>query len=134
MEFKFDHIHLVCEDVEGMMTFFERIFEAKRIGFVPDFKGSASGILELGDMRIFVRGLRADWVPDAVAPARVQGLDHFGLTAVDVVATAEALRSRGAEISVEPHQGGFGGRYICYVKGPENIDIEISGPWVGMDG
>ena len=132
MTFKFDHVHLVCEDVEGMMAFFERIFEAKQIGFVPDFKGSASGILELGGIRIFVRGMRPDWIPDCVAPARVQGLDHFGLTADDVIETAKTLKARGADISVEPHPGGFGGRYICYVKGPENIDIEISGPWVGI--
>ena len=63
MTFKFDHVHLVCEDVEGMMAFFERIFEAKRIGLVPDFKGSASGILELAGIRIFVRGMRPDWIP-----------------------------------------------------------------------
>ena len=132
MGFKIDHVHLVCEDVEGMMSFFERVFEAKRIGYLPDFKGSASGALELENIRIFVRGLRPDWIPDCVAPGRVQGLDHFGLTVDDVVATAEPLRERGAEISVEPHPGGFGGRYICYVKGPENIDVEISGPWAGF--
>ena len=70
MEFKFDHVHLVCKDVNGMVNFFERIFDAKRISYSADFKGSPSAVIKLGDMRIFVRGLRPGEKPDAVAPKR----------------------------------------------------------------
>ena len=75
-------------------------------------------------MRIFVRGLRGDEKPDAVAPVRVQGLDHFGIGVEDVEKAAEWLKARGAKFSVEPTPRGMGGRMISYVSGPENIDIE----------
>ena len=68
MEFKFDHVHLFCRDVDGMVDFFERIFGAERISYNPDFKGSASAVIRLGDMRIFVRGLRPGETPAAIAP------------------------------------------------------------------
>ncbi|MDP7168371.1 MAG: VOC family protein [Nitrospinota bacterium] len=132
MEFKFDHVHVVCGDAKEMIDFFERVFGAEIISYNDDFKGSPSAALLLGSMRIFVRGLRVDEVPDAVAPGRVQGLDHFGIGVEDVEKAADWLRARGAEFSVEPHSGGMGGRMIAYVRGPENIDIEIVGPYVGF--
>lgn len=132
MEFQFDHVHLVCGDAEEMLSFFERVFGAERISYNTDFKGAPSGVLKVGSMRIFVRGLRGDEKPDAVAPTRVQGLDHFGIGVADVEAAAEWLKARGAEFSVEPYTGGMGGRMIAYVKGPENVDIEIVGPYVGF--
>lgn len=132
MDFKFDHVHLVCQDVDGMVDFFERIFDAERISYNPDFKGAASAVIRLGSMRVFVRSLRPNETPEAVAPDSVQGLDHFGIGVDDVEKTAEWLKARGAEFSVEPHQGGMGGRMISYIRGPENIDIEIVGPYVGF--
>ena len=132
MEFKFDHVHLVCRDVDAMVEFFERIFGAKRISYNPDFKGSASAVVRLGDMRIFVRGLRDDESPEAVAPDSVQGLDHFGIGVDDVEEAAKWLKARGAVYSVEPRPSGMGGRMISYIRGPENVDIEIVGPYVGF--
>jgi catechol 2,3-dioxygenase-like lactoylglutathione lyase family enzyme len=132
MEFKFDHVHLVCGDVYGMVDFFERIFGAKRLSYNPDFKGSASAVIRLGDMRIFVRGVRPGETPDAVAPNSVQGLDHFGIGVDDVEEAAKWLKARGAVYSVEPRPTGMGGRMISYIRGPENIDIEIVGPYVGF--
>ena len=84
MDFQFDHVHLVCRDVRDMVEFFVRVFEAERISYNEDFKGSPSAVILLGNMRVFVRGLRSDEVPDAVAPSRVQGLDHFGIGVKDV--------------------------------------------------
>ncbi len=132
MDFNFDHVHIVCGNPQEMIDFFERVFGAEKKSYNEDFKGSPSASLLLGSMRIFVRGLRGDEKPDAVAPVRVQGLDHFGIGVEDVEAAAEWLKARGAEFSVEPHSGGMGGRMISYVRGPENIDIEIVGPYVGF--
>ena len=131
MDFKFDHVHFVCRDVDAMVDFFERIFDAKRISYNPDFNGAASAVILLGSMRIFVRGIRADETPDAVAPDRVQGLDHFGIGVDDVEEAAKWLKARGAVFSVEPVRRGMGGRMISYIRAPENIDIEIVGPYIG---
>lgn len=132
MDFKFDHVHLVCRDVDAMVRFFERIFAAERISYNPDFKGSASAVVRLGDMRVFVRGIRPGETPEAVAPESVQGLDHFGIGVHDVEEAARWLKARGAQFSVEPRPSGMGGRMISYVRGPENIDIEIVGPYLGF--
>jgi catechol 2,3-dioxygenase-like lactoylglutathione lyase family enzyme len=132
MEFAFDHVHLVCKDVDGMVDWFKKIFDAERISYSADFKGSPSAVIKLGNMRVFVRGIRPGEKPDAIAPTRTQGLDHFGVTVDDVEKAAEWLKARGAEFSVLPTRGGMGGRLISFVKGPENIDIEIVGPYVGL--
>jgi catechol 2,3-dioxygenase-like lactoylglutathione lyase family enzyme len=131
MDFRFDHVHLVCRDVDAMVDFFKRTFDAERISYNPDFNGAPSAVIRLGSMRIFVRGLREGEVPDAVAPNRVQGLDHFGIGVDDVEEAAKWLKARGAVFSVEPTPRGMGGRIISYIRGPENIDIEIVGPYVG---
>lgn len=131
MDFDFDHVHLVCGDVDAMVNYFERIFDAKRVSYNPDFKGTASAVVGLGSMRVLVRGIRPGEKPDAVAPVRVQGLDHFGLVVGDVEKACAWLKDRGAEFSVEPTLGGMGGRMIAFVRGPENIEIEIVGPFVG---
>lgn len=104
----------------------------ERISYNPDFKGSASAVVRLGDMRVFVRGIRPGETPEAVAPDSVQGLDHFGIGVDDVEEAAKWLKARGAQFSVEPRSSGMGGRMISYVRGPENIDIEIVGPYVGF--
>ena len=131
MDFDFDHVHLVCADVDAMVDYFERVFGAQRLSYNPDFKGAPSAAVGLGTMRVLVRGLRPDEMPDAVAPNRVQGLDHFGVVVQDVEKAAAWLKERGAEFSVEPTAGGIGGRMIAFVRGPENIEIEIVGPFVG---
>ncbi len=132
MDFAFDHVHLVCKDVDGMVAFFKKIFDADRASYSADFKGAPAAVVKLGDMHVFIRGLRPGETPDAVAPTRVQGLDHFGVRVDDVEKAAEWLKARGAEFSVLPTRGGMGGRFIAFVKGPENIDIEIVGPYVGL--
>jgi glyoxylase I family protein len=131
MDFDFDHVHLVTQDVDAMVDYFERVFGAKRVSFNPDFKGAPSAVVGLGGMRVLVRGLRPGEAPDAVAPARVQGLDHFGVVVEDVEKAAEWLKARGAEFSVEPTPAGMNGRMIAFVRGPENIEIEIVAPFVG---
>ena len=108
MDFKFDHVHLVCGDAEGMLSFFERVFGAERISFNPDFKGAPSGVLLLGSMRIFVRGVKSDEKPDAVAPVRVQGLDHFGIEDESLRHVARIVRGADtARLDLEPECAGL---------------------------
>ena len=64
-------------------------------------------------------------------PGRRGGLDHFGIEVEDFEEAAKWLKARGAEVSIEPYTGGMGGRMIAYVRGPDNLDIEIVGPYVG---
>lgn len=131
MDFDFDHVHLVSGDVDAMVDYFERVFGASRLSYKPDFRGGPFAFVGLGSMRVGIRGLRPGETPDAVAPVRVQGLDHFGVVVDDLEKVAEQLRDRGAEFSVEPMAIEGSGRMIAFVRGPENIEIEILGPTVG---
>jgi catechol 2,3-dioxygenase-like lactoylglutathione lyase family enzyme len=131
MDFDFDHVHLVSADVDAMVEYFERVFGASRLSYNPDFRGAPSAVVRLGSMRVGVRGIRPGEMPDAVAPVRVQGLDHFGVVVDDVEKAAEWLTGRGAEFSVEPMVIEGTGRVIAFVRGPENIEIEILGPAAG---
>jgi catechol 2,3-dioxygenase-like lactoylglutathione lyase family enzyme len=131
MDFDFDHVHLVSADVDAMVDYFERVFGASRLSYNPNFRGAPSAAVGLGTMRVAVRGIRPGETPDAVAPVRVQGLDHFGVVVDDVEKAAGWLKGRGAEFSVEPMVVEGTGRMIAFVRGPENIEIEILGPAPG---
>lgn len=125
MEFQLDHVHFVCRDVRAMGAYFQRVFGAELLRFEEDFKGAPSASLRLGGVNVFVRGLRPGEVPAASAPELVEGLDHVGLAVEDVEAAAAWLKARGAELAREPERSGIGGRAIAFVRGPENIRIEL---------
>ena len=53
------------------------------------------------------------------------GCDHFGfLYAGDLAALCAELEAKGVEISV-PLKTGVGGRRLCYVAAPDDVNIEI---------
>jgi catechol 2,3-dioxygenase-like lactoylglutathione lyase family enzyme len=130
MDFDFDHVHMVSKDVEAMVSYFERVFGGECVAR-GESRGAPAATVKLGSMRVLVRGIRPGENPDAAAPDRVQGLDHFGVSVPDVEAAAKWLKSRGAVFTVEPNRPRPNGRMIAFVRGPDNIDIEIVGPYDG---
>ena len=125
MEFRYDHVHYLTRDVRAMADFFERVFELELISYEEDFKGAAYAILKLGEGDLRIRGYRPDDEPDALAPELTHGLDHLGVAVDDVAASVARLVERGAEVDMPPVAAGVGGRMIAFIKGPENIRVEI---------
>ena len=125
MEFRYDHVHFFTRDVRAMADFFENVFELERISYEEDFKGAPYAIYKLGDGDLRIRGYRPGDDPDAVAPALTHGLDHLGVAVDDVAASVARLEERGAEVAMPPVAAGVGGRMIAFIKGPENIRVEI---------
>jgi len=125
VEFRYDHVHYLTRDVRAMADFFERVFELELISYEEDFKGAPYAILKLGEGDLRIRGYRPDDEPDAVAPALTHGLDHLGVAVDDVEASVARLVERGAEVDMAPVAAGVGGRMIAFIKGPENIRVEI---------
>lgn len=125
MEFRYDHVHFLTRDVRAMTDFFERVFELELLSYEEDFKGAAYSILKLGEGDLRIRGYRPGDVPDAVAPMLTHGLDHLGVAVDDVEAAVARLVERGAEVDMAPVAAGVGGRMIAFIKGPENIRVEI---------
>ncbi len=108
-----------------MADFFEKIFELDLISYEEDFKGAPYAIYKLGEGDLRIRGYRPGDDPDAVGPELTHGLDHLGVAVDDVAASVAHLEERGAEVAMPPVAAGVGGRMIAFIKGPENIRIEI---------
>lgn len=125
MEYRYDHVHFLTRDVRAMTDFFEHVFELELLSYEEDFKGAAYSILKLGEGDLRIRGYRPGDEPDAVAPMLTHGLDHLGVAVDDVEAAVARLVERGAEVDMAPVAAGVGGRMIAFIKGPENIRVEI---------
>lgn len=125
MEYRYDHVHFLTHDVRALADFFENVFELEMISYEENFKSAPYAILKLGDGDLRIRGYRPGDKPDAVAPMLTHGLDHLGVAVDDVEAAVARLVERGAEVDMAPLPAGVGGRMIAFIKGPENIRIEI---------
>ena len=55
------------------------------------------------------------------------GLEHFGLHTDNIEATMAALKDRGTEVLLPITQVGSGNK-IAYVKGPDDVRIELVQP------
>lgn len=74
----------------------------------------------------FLRGLRPGEAPGLSAPDSIMGLDHFSLAVDDVASAAAGLMERGAEFIRSPAPSGMGGHTTAFIRGPEDIRIELS--------
>jgi lactoylglutathione lyase len=120
--FQFDHIHIVSKDPEAVASYLRTMFDAKVIETVQDGKPRID--LDLNGLTIFLfRASAGDNLP-ACSPGRYLGLDHFGLSVKDLAEACAELKRRGAEFVTEPHTIRPGLK-IAFVRGPENIRIEI---------
>jgi lactoylglutathione lyase len=118
----FDHIHLRSRDPEATAQWFERMLGAAILRSLEQGKPRID--VMLGGMKIFIAPVTdGDGVnPPPALPCR--GLDHFGLSVRGVDAVAAALAAKGAEFVKPPHTPRPGIR-ICFIRGPENISIEL---------
>jgi lactoylglutathione lyase len=120
--FHFDHLHIVSKDPEAVANYLRTMFDAKVIETVQDGKPRID--LDLNGLTIFLfRASAADDLPSC-SPGRYLGLDHFGLRVKDLAEACAELKRRGAEFVTEPHTIRPGLK-IAFVRGPENIRIEI---------
>lgn len=126
MDYGFDHVHIICRDFAGMTAYFKRVFGAEEIYREDNFHGAPNAVMRLGSARFFLRGVRPEETPGAADPDAVMGLDHFSLAVDDVHAAAAELKGRGAEFIREPGASGMGGRTTAFIRGPEDIRIELS--------
>ena len=118
----FDHVHVVSEDPKSVADYFRRAFDAKVIETVQDGKPRID--VDLNGLNIFIfRAVQEDNLP-ACSSGRYKGLDHFGLRVDDLDAACAELKRRGVQFTMEPNAVRPGLK-IAFVRGPENIRIEI---------
>ena len=118
----FDHVHVVSENPKSVADYFRRAFDAKVIETVQDGKPRID--VDLNGLSIFLFRATSDDNLPACSPGRYKGLDHFGLRVDDLDAACADLKRRGVQFTLEPNTIRPGLK-IAFVRGPENIRIEI---------
>jgi catechol 2,3-dioxygenase-like lactoylglutathione lyase family enzyme len=117
-----DHIHLISGQVEGMVSYFEKVFDGKVVSR-GEFRGFPMVRMDVYGAPISILGTE----PEAgqLQPGKgSKGLDHFGFKVKNLEETVQTLKARGAKFSVEPTTTPSGIK-IAFIEGPEGIRIEL---------
>jgi glyoxylase I family protein len=118
IEFKWDHLQVCSTDPEATVAWFARCLNAeivRRPGRVD---------LRIGNINLFITSLAEAHTPHLSHGARMQGIDHFGVTVDDLDAAFEHLVNCEADV-VEPIKQVRAGVRACFVRSPCNILVEI---------
>ena len=122
MSYRFHHIHILCKDLEQMITFFTDALNATLV--TRKKFGTADGAsLDLQGITINLRVSREDEKMVGDASESGYGFDHIGLEVEDVDAAHKDLSERGYSFFMPPKD--IPGSRIAFFKGPEYITIEL---------
>jgi lactoylglutathione lyase len=116
----YDHIHLRTPDHEGAAQW-----------FVANLGGEITNRITQGKPRVDVKLGGATILITQAEPTDIaapdglnKGIDHFGFAVQGLDGVVAELKSKGVEFTMEPNEARPGIR-ICFIKGPENISIEL---------
>ena len=125
--FRVNHIHLKAPDPKKTAQWYVDVFGAKVMGESTGLGGSSSVRLDIDGTRINVTSAPAgETLPDGTAESHY-GLEHFGFDTDDIVAAMAHVQAHGAEVLLPITQRATGSR-ISYIKGPDNVRIELVQP------
>jgi lactoylglutathione lyase len=117
-----DHVHIVCGDVEGTVKFFLDHFKGKET--------SRQMLRGFPMVRVDVLGLDVAFIGTDPQSSLLQpgkgerGLDHMGFKVDDMDKTLEELQAKGVTLNTPPGLTAAGIKY-AFINGPEGIRIEL---------
>ena len=119
----FDHVHLVTKDPETTASFYEKMFGAKRDGFLelPDGRVLVSVALDGASIKT------SNPRPEPLAPNTLPdgcGLEHFGLGTDNIEEAVAELKASGVRCVLEIKAISPTTK-IAYFISPEDILIEL---------
>ncbi len=119
--FKTNHLHIICNDLENMKRFWTAGIGA---AFKEDrsFAGAAGAVLQLGELQINLRVPKSSELEIEPNTASL-GYDHLGLEVDDIDSACFHLAAYGCSIELGPNE--LNDRKIVFLKGPENITLEL---------
>jgi catechol 2,3-dioxygenase-like lactoylglutathione lyase family enzyme len=121
--YTYDHVHLRSRNPEETALWYERMFGAE-VKRSTQSDGKQRVDLDLGGMTVFIAPI-VNQTGTAQPPASPYlGLEHIGLRVEGIDAAVADLKAKGAEFTMEPTTIRPGVR-IAFLKGPENVSIEI---------
>lgn len=119
--FRVNHLHVICQDLQKMMEFWT-------VGIGASFKnyrtfGGADGaVLELDGFQINLRLPKEN--EKEIQKNKVSlGYDHLGMEVDDLDSSCSHLTKFGCSTESGPTE--LGDRKIAFLKGPENITLEL---------
>lgn len=125
--FRVNHIHLKAPDPKKTAQWYVDVFGAKVLGEGTGLGGSSSVRLDIDGTRINVTSAPAgETLPDGTAESHY-GLEHFGFDTDDIEAAMAHVQAHGAQVLLPITQMATGSR-ISYIKGPDNVRIELVQP------
>jgi catechol 2,3-dioxygenase-like lactoylglutathione lyase family enzyme len=125
MVYRFHHLHIICKDLEKMITFFTEILEAKLV--MRKKFGTADGAsLDLQGTTVNLRVSREDEELVGDASQSSYGYDHIGLQVEDIESAFTELQAQGFSFLVPPTE--IPNLKMAFFKGPEDITIELVQP------
>jgi catechol 2,3-dioxygenase-like lactoylglutathione lyase family enzyme len=125
MTYSFNHVHLICRDLEKMIGFFEEAIGAKLVER-RKFGTAEGAALDLQGIGLKLRIAREGEETRDNLTQSTYGYDHIGLQVEDVQAAYDDLTERGYSFIMPPTKAA--GAIIAFFKGPENITIELMQP------
>lgn len=120
VNYGFDHVHLRTPDPEATAAWYEKTLGAQINRSMQNGKPRID--MKIGGSNIFLIATDEKSAPAPVAP--YAGIDHFGLIVEDLDAAYAELKAKGVVFTMEPTQLRPGIR-ISFIRGPENVSIEI---------
>ena len=122
MAYRFHHLHIICKDLEKMITFFTEVLGARLVA--RQKFGTADGAsLDLHGTTINLRVSREDDQLVGNASQSRYGYDHIGLEVEDIETAFNDLTAQGFTFPVPPRE--IPNLKIAFFKGPEDITIEL---------
>lgn len=125
--FRVNHIHLKAPDPRKTAQWYVDVFGAKIMGESPGMGNSLGIRLEIEGTRINVTSApEGETLPKGTAESHY-GLEHFGFDTDDIEKAMEMVVANGAEVLLPITESATGSR-ISYIKGPDDVRIELVQP------
>ena len=125
MAYRLHHLHIICRDLEKMVTFSTETLEAKLVRRKKF--GTADGAsLDLQGTTVNLRVSREDETIVGDASQSSYGYDHIGLQVEDIETAYTELQAQGFSFLVPPTD--IPDLKMAFFKGPEDITIELVQP------
>ena len=114
MAFKLNHVHLKTTDPQQTAKFYVENLGATMVSEI----GTRGYRLNLHGLTLNVTTLIADQTRQ-----QVYGMEHFALDTDDMDGTLAKLKTNGARVLEEMVSAN--GRRICFLEGPDGVQLEI---------
>ena len=120
----YDHVHLISPDPVKTAEFYEKMFNAKRVGIREIGDGRIGVDLDLNGSRVLVMSLRAQPESAPSSPETGSGLEHFGIRTDNLEAAVAELKAKGVQFKEEIREARPGVK-ISFLWAPEDVLIEL---------